>query len=148
MRPSVTIREMVEADIPRCVEITRLNWGDRTAGRTERELRLLLANRSATYYVTVEPSGVISGFAGMMPSWLMHDVWDFIWINIHPEFMQWGLGRALTEHRIKEVIDRKGAAIHLITQKHAFFKKFGFAIVRGYGHGWALMVRQLGEFDL
>jgi hypothetical protein len=33
-------------------------------------------------FVATNEEGTVVGFAGMIPSWIMHRVWDFIWINV------------------------------------------------------------------
>jgi ribosomal protein S18 acetylase RimI-like enzyme len=47
----------------------------------------------------------------MMPSWIMHRLWDFIGTNVAKHQQRQGIGRQLTEHRIKEVIKNDGRAI-------------------------------------
>ena len=142
------IREMRTSDITACTVITRLNWGQQVALRTRAELSHLLKHKLALYYVAQHGDGTVLGFAGMMPSHIMCNVWDFIWINIHPDFHYNGIGRELTEYRINQVISHKGAAIHLMTQKPEYFKKLGFHLAHCYEGDWSLMINQLQELKL
>lgn len=142
------IREMRSSDIPNCVAISRANFGEKAALRTRAELSRLLRDKLALYYIHIEHDETISGFAGIMPSWLMRDVWDFVWVNVHPEYKGKGVGRLLTEHNINQIKEYGGSAIHLMTQKYAFFKKFEFHAAHVYDGDWVLMVRQLKELKL
>lgn len=142
------IREMRLKDINACAVITNANWGKRIAVNTRVELQYLLKNKLARYYLALQDDGRAAGFAGIMPSWIMRDVWDLIWINVHPDFHGQGVGRELTEYIINQVISRNGAAIHLMTQKPDYFKKFDFHSVHSYNGDWTLMVNQLRELKL
>jgi [ribosomal protein S18]-alanine N-acetyltransferase len=141
------IREMSLTDLPACATIVHANFGPEISVRAEAELRHGIVDNLAMYYV-YEVEGEVIGFAGMMPSWIMQDVWDFIWINIYPDFQGKGIGKALTLHRIREVRKFKGAVIHLMTQKPAFFIQFGFRAVHLYRDDWYLMARQLKVLKL
>jgi len=91
----------------------------------------------------------ILGVAGMMPSWIMRGVWDFNWINVRKDVQGEGIGHALTEHRIREVLQRDGRAIHLMTRIPEFFEQWAFRVSRDYGgEGWKLMTLQLGPVVL
>lgn len=141
------IREMQESDIPQCIYIVEKNWGDKVAQRAEIEVRCLFKNQLAMYYV-IELNHTVVGWAGMMPSHLMNDIWDFIWINIHPDFKKQGLGRDLTNFRINMVSEMGGSAIHLMTKRYKFFKSMGFKAVHVYQGNWVLMIRQLKTVEL
>jgi N-acetylglutamate synthase-like GNAT family acetyltransferase len=79
----------------------------------------------------------------------MKDVWDFIWINIRQECQWQGIGRALTNHRVEEVLKADGRAIHLMTESPRFFEYWGFRVLRNYmDEGWKLVSLQLGSVGL
>jgi GNAT superfamily N-acetyltransferase len=100
-----------------------------------------------TYFVA-EVNGEVIGFAGMIPSWNMHRVWDFIWINVRKDRQRQGVGRQLTEHRIKKVIEADGRVIQLMTKDAGFFGRW-FTVCRDYCEkGWKLMTLQLGTVAL
>jgi len=144
------IRDLEPDDVKVCTEIVRLNWGDNEARRFERQIKAAFsaADNSPHYYVCELDRNII-GFAGMMPSYIMYDIWDFIWINIHPEFQKQHIGSQLTWFRIHEAQRLGASAIHLMTQHTTYFQRFGFKPVHTYsGAGWKFMVRQLRAVQL
>jgi N-acetylglutamate synthase-like GNAT family acetyltransferase len=148
-RNNTTIRRLRNDDISACQEIVRTNWNDEIALRFREEVDHVLTNMAwPPIYFVAEEDGVIVGFAGMMESWLMEGVWDFIWINVHIDHHGKGIGKALTKHRINEVIFRGGAAIHLMTRQPEYFEQFDFAISHSYVGGWYLMIRQFRELRI
>jgi GNAT superfamily N-acetyltransferase len=160
------IRKIQPRDVPACAEIVRLNWGDVVAERFRDEVCHVWIpgiKWPPMYYVALdcEPEDDVEnpaeeiplmGFAGMMESWLMNGVWDFIWINVHPEYQGDGVGKRLTETRILEVRIRGGSAIHIMTKKYTFFRQFDFRVAHVYlddveigkqPENWILMTKQL-----
>lgn len=146
------IREMRLCDIPACRDIIKDNWNEDIAARAVIEMRHAFDNSMEwppIYYV-YEIDGEAVAFAGMIPSWIMTGVYDFIWINVCKDHQGNGIGHALTQHRIREVDKRDGSAIHLMTQKYRFFASHGFHIAASYGtkEPWLLMVKQMGKVAL
>jgi len=146
------IRDLRPDDIAACIEIVCSNWGDEVAAKATLEMNHAFLSGMVwpPIYFVAEENGKICGFAGMMQSWIMHGVWDFIWINISREHQMKGLGRALTEHRIAEVKRRGGSLIHLMTKRVGFFEKMGFRRIVTYGDDncWSMMTYQLNMIDL
>lgn len=140
------IRELTEADVAACVEIVRLNWGDAVAEKAGLEMSHAFMPGLAwpPIYFVAEESGQVCGFAGMMKSWIMAGVWDFIWINCRKEMQGQGIGKQLTLHRISEVKKRGGTMIQLMTKRHGFFTRMKFKTVGVYDE-WVLMNMQLGK---
>jgi GNAT superfamily N-acetyltransferase len=76
------------------------------------------------------------------------DVLAFIWINARKDRQRQGIGRQLTEHRIKEVVAADGRVIQLMTKDAGFFGRW-FTVCRDYREeGWKLMTLQLGTVVL
>ena len=144
------IRDIEKDDVKICSEIIRLNWGESEATRFERQIRSAFINtENQPHYYVCEVDKRVVGFAGMMPSCIMYGIWDFIWINIHPEFQKQFIGSQLTWFRIHEAQRLGASAIHLMTQNELFFNKFGFKRVHAYhGSRWVLMVKQLKVVQL
>ena len=143
------IRDLEPADIRACVDITSINWGFDIAKQAETELREMhhsVQNWPPHYYVA-EVDGTIVGWAGFRSAWMMTNVYEFIWINIHPFHQKSGVGTALTEKRIEEVQRRNGSVILLMTQKPAFFDKFGFEALCT-NDNWMLMRLRLAPLVL
>jgi N-acetylglutamate synthase-like GNAT family acetyltransferase len=146
------IRDLEPADVAECVEIVRLNWGDGVADRFSDEVSHAFNNTMRwppQYFVYDEPkTNKILGFAGMIPSWVMHGVWDFIWINVAEEARGQNIGLQLTTFRISEVTRQSGKVINLMTQAPGFFSKLGFESTHTYHGGWKSMTLQLRELNL
>ena len=91
----IGIRPIRQADIDSCYLIVQDNWNEEAADRFLGEVSQVWSDMAEPpiYYVA-EMDGCVVGFAGMMRSWIMYGVWDFIWINIKKEFQQEGVGPA------------------------------------------------------
>ena len=124
------IRELEKKDIHACVEIVRENWDDKVAERFWDEVQhaFLRGMKWPPEYFVYEEAGEVVAFAGMMESWLMHRVMDFIWINVKKDYQGYGYGRELTEYRIERCKKYDMRAINLMTQKPNFFEPFGFVM--------------------
>jgi ribosomal protein S18 acetylase RimI-like enzyme len=144
------IRLMTERDLLRCHDITRINWNEEVADRTYRQMEYAV-NASylgpKTFFYVYEEDGEVVAYAGMMQSWIMSGVWDFIWVNVHPDFRRKGIGDLLTIHRIAEVKKIGGSVINLMTKEYPFFEPYKFRINRVID-GWAHMSLQLKELTI
>jgi N-acetylglutamate synthase-like GNAT family acetyltransferase len=143
------IREMRFCDIPACRKIVEENWNATVADRAVIEMKHAFERTMEwppIYYV-YEIEEQVVGFAGMIQGWIMHDVWDFIWINVQKDHQKTNIGKQLTEYRINKVKELGGKEIHLMTRNYQFFKKLGFRTV-SVNNDWVLMVLELGELSL
>jgi len=143
------IREMRGDDVPACVNITFDNWGMNIANRFEDEVRhaWLHGLSDPPVYCVAEEDGLIIGYAGIKSSWIMHGVWDFIWINVSKKHQNKGVGKVLTQSRIDDVKKKGGSVICLMTREWPFFERFGFRIGRVID-GWAHMTLRLKELNI
>jgi GNAT superfamily N-acetyltransferase len=146
------IRPIELRDVAACQAIVRENWGVEPARRFAAEVSqvwsLDLDEEFKPTYFVAEDDDEIVGFAGMIPSWIMHRVWDFIWINVRKDRQRQGIGRQLTEHRIMKVIAADGRVVQLMTEDVGFFGRW-FTVSRDYREeGWMLMTLQLGTVAL
>ncbi len=149
------IREAWITDRKALKELVRINFGDGPAERFLSEFGHAFVKMWdwPPQYFVYEIDGKAVGFAGMMPSWIMNGIWDFIWINVHPDHHGKGIGKALTEYRIQMVKNAGGTAIHLVTREVEFFERLGFTPAQDYYTGddtpsWVLMTMQLGPVSL
>lgn len=144
------IRDLESSDVPACIEIVRTNWGDEVATRFTDEVghAFNTTMKWPPHYFVWDAQGDILGFAGMIPSWVMHGVWDFIWINVKPEAQNKKIGAHLTSLRISEVQRQGGAVINLMTKNDYFFTHFGFEVIRTYQGDWHLMTLQMKALKL
>lgn len=145
------IRELEKRDIHACTSIVRENWGEEVADRFWDEVQhaFLRGMKWPPEYFVYEEDGDVVAFAGMMESWQMHRVMDFVWINVKEEYQGRGYGRALTQHRIERCKKYDIRVINLITRRPMFFEQFGFKSVYAYeGEFWHSMTLQLGSLAL
>lgn len=144
------IRDLEPSDVPACTEIVRANWNDGVADRFVDEVNHAFNNtmKWPPQYFVYEQGKLVLGFAGMIPSWQMHGIWDFVWINVCPTAQRQQIGQQLTSMRISEVIRRKGCVINLMTHTPVYFRRFGFEITHTYKGGWIGMTLQLRELSL
>lgn len=114
---------MEEADIKRCISIALENWpGNR---RVKDNICYELADPYAWYYVAWLANAIV-GFAGYRRSSINYDVYEFAWCNVLAEYRGRGIGRALTEYRIKMVEVSNGRAILLSTHLPELYERYGF----------------------
>lgn len=144
----IDIRPIRNTDIDACYKIVRTNWSSAVADRFLSEVDQINSDFMwpPIYYVAVVDGSVV-GFAGMIQSWILNGIWDFIWINVHKDFQKSRIGKALTEHRIKEVLRCDGRVIQLMTKSPLYFEQFGFTVVKNYGE-WNLMTLWLGPVEI
>ena len=138
------IREIEKRDIWACTQIVQENWGSIVADRFWDEVQhvWLAGMKWPPQYLVAEVDGKVVGFAGMMESWIMHGVWDLIWINVKKTHQGQGIGKALTERRIAAIDRQKGAVVNLSTQSPRFFDIFGFNETHSVD-GWSFMTKKL-----
>lgn len=150
------IRELRLCDVPACIEIVRQNWDGDIANRFALEIAQAFQPNipwPPIYYV-FEHNNQVVGFAGMISSWVMHGVFDFIWINVRSDYHRQDIGTALTRHRIEQVRQLGGSAINIMTQNYGFFKRFGFKVLHVYEgpenetSWWCLMTMQLKPMSI
>lgn len=147
------IRELLLCDIPACVEITRTNWGEDIANRAGLEFKQAFTDSPwRPVFFVYEHNDQVVGYAGFQPSMIFSGIYDFIWVNVRDDYQRQDVGSQLTRHRIEEIRKRNGRAIHLMTQKYRFFRRFGFQIAQVYhtqGESpWVLMTLQLEDMAL
>lgn len=146
----VEIREMKHNDIGACREIVRAEWGDTAADRAQRQMirQFTTVHRpDAPQFYVADLDGEVIGFSAFEPTSLMKDTYDFIWIALKPFAQGLMLGTGLTEVRLREVEERGGKLVCLMTEKPGFFKKFGFQTVEVFD-GWNLMTKKLGKVEI
>jgi GNAT superfamily N-acetyltransferase len=143
------IRKLEACDVPACVAMVHENWDARTAARFLQEVSHINTPMlwPPCYYV-FDCDGEVAGFSGMIRSWQMHNVWDFIWINVSKKHWNKGIGTLLTKYRIEKVRQMDGSAINLMTQNPKFFKQFKFEEINRYKGGWYQMTRQLKKVKM
>jgi predicted N-acetyltransferase YhbS len=143
------IRPLEKRDVIACTTIVNENWGSIVADRfwDEVEHAWLSNMKWPPIYFVYEDDGRVVGFAGMMESWIMHGVWDFIWINVRKSHQGTGVGRALTERRIEEVDRRRGSVINLYTHNPKFFEQFGFTCTHAHDD-WCFLTKQLRKLQI
>ena len=145
------IRPPQYSDMDACVHLVRENWGDESADRCFKQFvegfqggeyapRFFIAD----HYATDETAG----FCALRKTMMMQGFWEFIWVAIKNCHQAKGLGTLLTEHRLDYVRDNGGTSVLLVTQKPAFFNRFGFLVDRDHGNGWTAMSCQLEPADM
>ena len=147
------IRPIEVKDVIACHKIVLDNWGSVVAERFKHELDMAFNTTlkwPPEYFVyisyNIDMAPEVIGFAGSMPSYLKEGVWDLVWVNVARDCQGLGIGSDLVDHIIDLVKERKGTAIHLMTEKPEYFVRFGFdyscigeVFFGGYGGDWVLM---------
>ncbi len=142
------IRSIHQTDVDSCYLIVNANWGETVAHRFLSEVSQVWTDmlEPPLYYVATVDGSVV-GFGGIIRSWIMFGVWDVTWVNIKKEFQNEGLGKALIEYCLKEILTCNGKVVNLMTKSPDFFNHFGFNVIKDYGD-WKLMTLWLGPLEM
>lgn len=143
------IRDLEIKDISVCEQIVEKHWGKAVAENAAMEMMEMFSKAKwpPHYFVACDQDNIVVGFAGFKSSWLMSNTYELIWINVAPGILGQGVGKALTHYRLREIKNRGGALVMLMTQKPKFFEQFDFKEVAIYDD-WVLMVNQLAPVTI
>lgn len=142
------VRAPKYSEIDLCCNLVLINWGVEAADRCRQQMiEYFKGGDYAPVFCVLDigdgVDGPIVGFAAYQPSMKMKGSFDLIWIAVHPHYQGRSAGKVLTEWRINEIKKRGGQMIELVTQKPAFFSKFGFFKLHHLGNDWYLMLKLL-----
>lgn len=149
--PMVRIRTPNYHEMDRCCDLVRANWGDEAAERChEQFIEYWKGGRYAPIFVVaVDGAEDVLGFAAYQRTMLMKGAFDLIWLAVVPEHKSRRIGTVLTEWRINKIIAEGDAQfIQLVTQKPAYFSKFGFFRLHHVGNEWYVMLKLLKTTEI
>jgi predicted N-acetyltransferase YhbS len=151
------IRPIEIDDVQACAEIVKQNWNEEVARRFTAEVSHVWSQDMdnppmyfvATQYRKTLGNEIIVGVAGCARNFQMQGAWDLVNVAVNPSFHGQGIGKALTLHRIRKILEADGRYVCLVTQKDKYFEQFGFTVSRDFlgvppREGWKLMTLQLG----
>jgi len=141
------IRKVQSYDIPQIYHLLYEEWGIDVADRIIAEVNdaFELGTFKPHYYVAMDGNFML-GFAGFVPSHILHGVYELNGIVVTKAYKRTGVGSALTKKRLEEIKKLSGTLIILMTKQVDFFSKYGFDIVADYD-GWVLMIKKLGVIE-
>jgi len=143
------IRDAVYDDDVAIEKIVMSNWDKDIAYSAVLEFDEMFKSGSKwpPHYYVAEVDGQVVGCGGLKSAWLMTNTYELIWVNVHKDFKGRGIGKALTERRLKHIRDLDGRLVLLMTKSPFFFKPFGF-YVNNVFDGYALMSLHLGKVEI
>ncbi len=141
------IRLLEQSDIAPCCAIVQQHWDEQNAKRAKKQLKDAFHDspNKSTYFV-YDDQGIL-GFAGVRPSFIFRGAFEIPWIAVHSQAQGKGLGATLMDACFGEVGRRHGALMLLMTEKPAFFARFGFETAKAFD-GWELMTLKLHKLTL
>lgn len=145
------IRPPKYGEITQCCNLVYENWGEASAERCrEQMIEYFKGGPYAPTFMVADigPGMPVIGFAAFAPTMLMKDVYDLIWVAVDEFYKSKGVGKALTERRLAEIVRKGGVAAQLVTQKPDYFKKFGFMPLYPLGNDWTLMLKRFGNASM
>lgn len=148
--PYVHVRPPQYSEMKRCCDLVRDNWGLETADRCrEQFIEYWKGGKYAPVYtVAVDDDDEVIGFAAYQRTMLMKGAFDLIWIAVDKQRQGAAVGKALTDWRLAEIAGYGGQMIQLVTQKPAYFAKFGFFKLHHLGNEWYLMLKLLKKVEI
>lgn len=149
-QPYVHIRTPNYADMERCCNLVRDNWGRETADRCREQFieHWKGGKYAPVYVVAVDDEDKVIGFAAYHRTMLMKGAFDLIWIAVDPEVQGKAVGKALTDFRLNDIVELDGQMIQLVTQKPGYFSRFGFFKLHHLGNDWYLMIKLLKVIEI
>ncbi len=137
----IIVRCLMYSDISECVEIYKLNYPNDSQewiNSLKHELNQGFNTFQFTlprYFVSII-EGKIVGFAGYSDVGFDADIFSLLWCNVHPDFKGKGIGKKLTERRIKEITDEGGKKILSSQAKSVkwHLERFGFEVIDENGN--------------
>jgi len=137
------IRPSRLTDGPTCEALVRENWGGDAA---DRFCYQFYEAKHPRFFVAAElDTERFMGFSAFEPTMLMRDYYHLIWLAVGEEFKGLGFGKSLTKVRLDAIRMRGGSMVSLVTQKTAYFARFGFRPIDPMDNGWTLMSLRLSE---
>ena len=133
------IRAFVEQDIPLLVELVRLNTPKYFDPTEETDYLQYLSQEAEHYYVVEQDDQVIGG-GGFNLGFDQGKTARISWDVIHPDFHGKGIGRELTQFRIraiKKYPEVKRIVVRTTQLVHEFYTKAGFQLVEVVKDFWA-----------
>jgi len=136
------------SDVTACIDLVRDNWGTLSADRAMEQIYEHFKGGKYAPKFFVADAGSVVGFAAYHRSMRMHQTFDLIWLAVDKQCQGSGVGNALTEHRIAEIEKRGGSIITLVTQRPAYFLRFGFVAGAHFGNDWVEMVKLVKHAEM
>lgn len=145
VEPYVHIRTPYYTEMAQCCALVRDNWGVEAADRCREQFieHWRGGKYAPVYVVAVDDEDKVIGFAAYHRTMLMKGAFDLIWVAVDPAHQGERVGKALTDWRLNEIDEHGGQMIQLVTQKTAYFAKFGFFKLHHIGNDWYLMLKLL-----
>ena len=141
------VRKLLPKDIPSIIEIftfhnTAEGWNEAIDHFTN-EITTMFSDSyfiRPVFIVCENNEGKIIGFAGYSNTGFDDGVFGLFWVMVHPEYQYQGVGKLLTEERIREIKEIGGGVIFSTTRKTWHLERFGFKSIAPRGDDYFLMV--------
>lgn len=134
----MNIRQYTENDAENVIAIFRSNIPKYFSREEESGLRKFLADARSAEYFVLENDGEIVGAGGVALN--EDETVSLCWGMIRHDFIGKGLGKRLTEYRIKQSREKFGdLPLVISTSQHTqgFYEKFGFRLTERTPDGFA-----------
>ena len=139
-------RKATKKDVKEILKITRVSNLKYPLRQAKKEIEEMFSDSLIKpTYLVIEVKNKIVGCGGFSRSWTDMNIINIFWVNILPEYQGKKIGTKLVNEIIKQIenISEKPPIKMMIisTNKHGFWKKFGFKKLIRYYRDYVLMGR-------
>jgi ribosomal protein S18 acetylase RimI-like enzyme len=135
------------------VELAARCFGDEWSDHAYRELDASLNGPTPypNYVFGVWESEKLISLGVILTEWFRNNTYSLSWVCTHPSHRKQGIGRMMAEHCLTHIntlfVTEQVGVILLSTEKHDFYKNFGFNVVAGHTNDWKLMVKEVRHLE-
>lgn len=143
------VRKIEFKDINECIKIAKIIFNTEDYSfDIEKELKAAFDYNNIQFtipeYFIFQEDNIIKGFAGLSNSGFDNQIFGFFSCYVLPEYQGKGIGKKLTEARIKRINDIGAEMILSTTRKPWHLERFGFKKMNlEIEHDWITMYKQL-----
>jgi N-acetylglutamate synthase-like GNAT family acetyltransferase len=126
------IRPLQQSDIPKLAAIVNRNYNKHCAEMFYHEAACAFYNYPfVPHFLVIELNSLVIGCACWNADWCSWGVFNISWVQVDPNYQNKGVGKILVDAILNELMPIASLII-LATTKPAYYKKWGFEIIKSY----------------
>lgn len=125
----ITIRPMLQGDIPQCLLVASECWSKFTAQCAYPDFLEMFSAAAFRpfYYVAVEEEKVV-GMVGYNTSWLSYGIYNMFWLGVRPAYRKQGIATKLMNRCLEDLLPIADVIMG-VTDIPEFYHRWGFKTI-------------------